>query len=85
MRTKAGALWLATFIGCVGGCGAADVCEEAVDKLVGECGLGAGAGIDGTISECKDLVECRAECVVESDCEDIAEAKDDYADCLGDC
>ncbi len=85
MATKTRVLWLATIIAGVGGCTAIDVCDEAVDKLVGECGLGAGAGIDGSISECKDDVECHAECVLDNDCGDIAENKDDYAECLGDC
>ena len=86
MRTKQGALWLATIIAA--GCGPADYCEEALDKLVGECGFGDGASLPlgNPNGECKDELECSAECVVDSDCDDIAEADDNsYTKCLGKC
>jgi hypothetical protein len=74
-------------------CGPADVCEEAVNKMTGECGFGSGAAIDGTIGECVDLRECNAECAVDADCEEIAEQSDPanprqpnaYEQCLSDC
>jgi hypothetical protein len=56
--------------------------------MAGECKLGGGYSLGG-ISECVDDVECRAECVVEADCEDITDKDQDptnnYVECLADC
>lgn len=74
----------------LGACGG-DECDEANDKLVGECGLGSGAAIDGTTGECKDLTKCLAKCVIKADCDEILEPDeepddiDDYEECLGEC
>lgn len=78
-------------VACAGlwGC-ASGPCEEALDKLIGECGLGAGAAIPsnggGGVAECKDETECAAECVIEADCGDITSSdQSDYSDCIQDC
>ncbi len=71
-------------------------CDEALDKLTGECGLGAGAAIPlsgGGVTECKDVKdsgqksECASECIIEADCSDITsdETDNSYNECLADC
>ena len=69
-----------------GACGG-DPCEDALDKLTGECGLGAGVGVNGgkNAAECKDRNECMANCVNASSCEDITSANSKYQTCLSDC
>lgn len=77
-------------VACVGllGCNA-DVCEEAVDKLIGDCGLGAAAALPGGgggVIECKDETECVAQCVTDADCADITSSDEsDYSDCIQEC
>jgi hypothetical protein len=55
----------------VGGCAATTICEEAVDKLVGECAMGSGASIDDEIGECIDLRQCIAKCINKAACGSI--------------
>ncbi|MBW2525205.1 MAG: hypothetical protein JRI23_13560, partial [Deltaproteobacteria bacterium] len=57
-----------------------DECDDANDKLTGECGLGSGAAFDGTTGECKGLTKCLAECVVDADCDEILEPDEDFED-----
>ena len=69
-------------------CGGGDTtCDEAVDKLVSECELGAGADLGGGLGECKERVKCYAKCVNKSDCEDITDAdgNNKYTQCRADC
>lgn len=85
------------FCGLLAGCDST-VCEEAVTKLEGECGLGSGAAVplQGSSQECETdktqgtFSECAAGCVLDYPCEDITDKNQDpnkngYADCLGDC
>ena len=66
--------------------GGSTKCDEAVDKLVSDCELGAGADLGGGLSECKDRVECYAECVNEADCDDITDDADNkYHRCRAEC
>jgi hypothetical protein len=70
---------------------AGDECDEANDKLVGECGLGSGAAFDDSTGECDDLTECLAKCINKADCDEILEPDedlddlDDYEECVGEC
>lgn len=74
----------------LGACGG-DECDEANDKLVGECGVGSGASFANGTGECKDLTKCLAECVIDADCDEILEPDedvddiDDYEQCVGNC
>ena len=76
------------------GCGGS-VCEQAIRKLEGECGLGSGVAVplgNGN-EECRNdsdtntYTECAAGCVLDSACEDITDKDQDngYFDCLADC
>lgn len=69
------------------GCGGDTVCHDAVRVMVDECGLADGASLGGPVRECVDELECRAECVVEADCNDITsdEPDNDLAQCLAEC
>jgi hypothetical protein len=89
MGKWAPALGWAALVALASACGHDTACDEAVAKLVDECELGSGASVSGGTAECKDLVECDSECVVENDCEDITDPVQDqnnpYTRCLGDC
>jgi hypothetical protein len=66
-------------------CGPRDECEEAADKLVGECEF-SGYVLDNTIGECKDVRKCRAECVNDHSCTEVIESGDaSFTKCLSDC
>lgn len=70
--------------GCAG-----TVCDDAVNKLVDECDFGSASALelqDGS-GECEGDSACAADCVLESDCEDIIDKDKDsnYYDCLADC
>ncbi len=71
----------ATLQGC-----AATECNDALDKLLGECGFSA-AALDGAIVQCEDRPLCEAECVLDSDCEDIVstDANNSYDKCRAEC
>jgi hypothetical protein len=77
-------------VACVAGamvsaCGDTTACDDALDKLTGECGLGSGALL-GDLGECKDRTECFAKCVNKADCDDITNDKvDKYDTCMNDC
>ena len=62
------------------------VCDDAVAKLAGECGLGSNAALANG-GDCKDLTECEADCVLESECDEITDKDADsgFFDCLSDC
>jgi hypothetical protein len=69
-----------------GACGG-NPCEDALDKLTGECGLGSGVTIDfgKNAAECKDRNECVAKCVNDSSCDDITSLNSKYQTCVGEC
>lgn len=84
----------ATFWSALAACGLAvgcggTPCEEAASKLTGECEFGAGFTVPGAsgIVECKDELECRAECVIEADCQEVVENDPDsgYSKCIAGC
>lgn len=73
-----------TVLTCVG-CGAADECEEAADKLVDDCEF-SGYVVESTIGECKDERKCRAECINDHSCSEVLSSTDQsFAKCLSDC
>lgn len=87
-----GSRWVALVVlvagATLGGCGEATECDEALDKLTGECEMGAGASIDGTLGECEDVRRCVAKCIVKSKCKDITDPNPEpnrYDECVGDC
>ena len=87
LERLASAIAVSALLG-VAGCGAGTVCEEAVDKLVGECEMGGGAAIDNTIGECADERECNARCIMKSSCNSItapASEAGSYHECLAEC
>ena len=82
----ASAIVLASF--GASGCGATTVCEDAVDKLTGECEMGAGASLENQIGECVDLTACIAKCVNKSSCIAITKPVSEggsYHECVADC
>jgi hypothetical protein len=89
-RAVALATWTMTVaIACSSCGGKGTTCEEAASKMAGECHLGGGYAL-GPISECKDEVECRAQCVTEAKCDEITDTDQNpqtnsYADCLTTC
>ncbi|MEM9695293.1 MAG: hypothetical protein AAGA56_22310 [Myxococcota bacterium] len=71
----------------LGGC-SSTACEDAVQKLTGECSFGQGASLQGgPVVECKDSAECRAECILDASCDEIVSEDGDteYATCLALC
>jgi hypothetical protein len=86
-------MWLASAVVILvsfgaAGCADSTVCEDAVDKLVGECEMGAGAALEGQIGECVDETECIARCVNKSSCSAIttpAAKGGKYNECVAAC
>ncbi|MEM9691854.1 MAG: hypothetical protein AAGA56_04880 [Myxococcota bacterium] len=68
-------------------------CEDAVNKLTGECEAGQGVSLqdeaapDGVVVQCEGELECRAECILDASCDEVVDPEQDnaYGQCLARC
>lgn len=70
--------------GTTGGGTSGNVCDQAIEKLKGECGI---TDVGGPAGCTQDKDKCIAGCILDAPCDEVTDLNQDngFYDCLADC
>lgn len=88
MKKALAAAWIGLMIAVLSGGCSTDVCDDAVTKLIDDCGFVGGVNYypNGPgPGECNASRACFAQCVLSSSCEEFAKSNGAFSKCALDC